>query len=120
LCLTDLSHGISIAKYPPVTKLFSLVLLAIAARLSATTSPFLLGLDYTEWAPANVAQVATDSSGNIYVLSGQLTKPAAVAKLTPDGGTLVWQVALGYSRRPFSFGRFPHNPAVPALSRDAR
>ncbi len=74
-------------------KLFSLVVLAMAARLSATTSPFLLGIDYTEWAPANVAQVASDNSGNIYVLTTQ----SSVFKLSPDGGTLVWQVTLGIS-----------------------
>jgi uncharacterized protein (TIGR03437 family) len=76
-----------------VKKLFSLVVLAMVAHLSAATSQFLLGLDYTESIPGNVAQIATDNSGNIYVL----TKQSALAKLTPDGETLGWQVALGYS-----------------------
>ena len=74
-------------------KLFSLAVLAMAARLSATTSPFLLGIDFTELAPSSIAQVASDSSGNIYILTTQ----SAVSKLSPDGKTLIWQVTLGIS-----------------------
>lgn len=81
-------------------KKFCLVMLAAASCLHASTSQFLLGLDYTEWAPANVAQAATDNAGNIYVL----TRESAVAKLTADGGTLVWQVALGYSANLMAVG----------------
>ncbi len=78
---------------PAVKKLSCLSMLAVASCLHATTLQFRLGLDYTEWAPANVARVATDNSGNIYIL----TKQSVVAKLSPDGETLVWQVTLGYS-----------------------
>lgn len=74
-------------------KQLCLATLAVASCLHAATPQFLLGVDYTELAPANVAQVATDNSGNIYVL----TKESVVAKLTADGGTIDWQVALGYS-----------------------
>ncbi|HEY4086601.1 MAG TPA: SBBP repeat-containing protein [Bryobacteraceae bacterium] len=74
-------------------KTFCLAMAAVASCLHAASPQFLLGVDYTEWAPANVAQVATDNSGNIYVL----TKQSVVAKLSADGGTLDWQMALGYS-----------------------
>ncbi len=74
-------------------KLSCLAALAIAARLSAATPQFLLGIDYSESLPPNVSQVAADGSGNIYVLSGQ----SALTKLTPDGRTVLWQAVIGYS-----------------------
>jgi len=35
----------------------------------AASSGFLLGADYSEWLPAYVTQIATDSSGALYILS---------------------------------------------------
>jgi len=40
-----------------------------------------------------VAQVVSDNSGDIYVL----TMKSAVSKLTPDVETLIWQVTFGNS-----------------------
>lgn len=79
--------------------LFSLILLTAAA--TAATSPFVLGVGYTEWLPAHTRGVALDRSGAIYLLSAFLisgdTPSSTVTKLSPDGKTIVWRNQLGFA-----------------------
>jgi uncharacterized protein (TIGR03437 family) len=66
----------------------------------ASSSGFLLGVDYSEWLPPNVQQITTDSSGAVYILSSCTVPSAAsscVAKLTADGKTIEWQSNLGFA-----------------------
>jgi uncharacterized protein (TIGR03437 family) len=68
----------------------------------AASSGFLLGADYSEWLPAYVTQIATDSSGALYILSA-CTQTATyspypcVTKLSADGKTILWQNNLGFT-----------------------
>jgi hypothetical protein len=71
-----------------------------AALGQAQSSGFLLGLDYSEWAEPNAQQIATDNSGNLYILSSctiSASSPSCVTKLTSDGRTILWQNALGFT-----------------------
>jgi uncharacterized protein (TIGR03437 family) len=68
----------------------------------AASSGFLLGADYSEWLPAYVTQIATDSSGALHILStcSQTTTSSpypCVTKLSPDGKTILWQQNLGFT-----------------------
>jgi len=68
--------------------------------LSVPSSGFLLGVNYTEWlisySPNNVnaAEIATDSSGSLYILSNSAS--STVTKLSADGKTILWQDQLGF------------------------
>jgi uncharacterized protein (TIGR03437 family) len=64
----------------------------------AQTSGFLLGVDYSEPAPSNVSQIATDSSGALYMFSVCALNPPSgcVTKLSADGKTILWQNSLGF------------------------
>jgi len=67
-----------------------LAMLSVAG--AAATPAFLLGVDYSEWIGASGAsQIATDSSGAIYILSGYVTK------LSADGSAIEWENGLGFS-----------------------
>jgi uncharacterized protein (TIGR03437 family) len=84
------------------TVLSLLLFSAMIASVASADSGFLLGLDYSQWLVPNVAKLATDSSGAIYILSnagasGQNTPPSTVTKLSADGKTIVWQNRLGIS-----------------------
>ena len=80
--------------------LLCLVLLS-ATGATAATSGFLLGVDYSEWLTPNARQIATDSSGTLYILSAfpisTDTPPSWVTKLSADGKTMLWQNQLGFA-----------------------
>ena len=64
----------------------------------ASSSTFMLGLDYSEWAIGG--EIATDSSGALYILSSCAytdSSPSCVTKLSADGKTILWQTNLGFS-----------------------
>ncbi len=65
----------------------------------AQSSGFLLGVDYSEWLIHNILQIATDSSGALYILSycGSPSTSTCVTKLSADGKAIVWQNTLGFS-----------------------
>jgi len=74
-------------------------LLCVLGSCAGATPGFVLGVDYSEWAPPSITQIATDASGAIYLLSsypreGSNTPPSTVTKLTADDKTIVWQNAL--------------------------
>lgn len=77
----------------PIRILLCLALLS-APGVHAASSGFLLGIDYSEWILNNevATQIATDSSGALYILS-----PSSVTKLSADGKTILWQNALGFT-----------------------
>ena len=75
---------------------FALLALLSATAGMAQSSGFLLGVNYSEWTPANVTEIATDSSGALYVLSACATASSCVTKLSADGKTIVWQNSLGF------------------------
>ncbi|MGA2184710.1 MAG: hypothetical protein ABSH47_16950 [Bryobacteraceae bacterium] len=77
-----------------------------ATGVIAASSGFLLGVDYSEWTATNATQIATDSSGALYILSsfpspGVLPPanptPSWVTKLSADGKTMLWQNQLGFA-----------------------
>jgi len=92
----------------PAKPLICLMLFGAAGALAASSSDFMLGVDYSEWLidypPYNVnsAQIATDSSGSLYILSNSTTYAlgesafSAVTKLSADGKTILWQNQLGF------------------------
>ena len=66
----------------------------------AATSGFLLGVDYSEWFDPNATQIATDSSGALYILSTVQAPAGAIShvtKLSADGKTILWQNELGFA-----------------------
>jgi len=85
----------------PARALLCLALLSGTCAMAAS-SGFLLGADYSEWLPAYVTQIATDSSGALYILSA-CTQTATyspypcVTKLSADGKTILWQNNLGFT-----------------------
>jgi uncharacterized protein (TIGR03437 family) len=85
-----------------VRQFLCLALLSVTGAVAATPA-LQLGVNYTEWLgfPANNGvQLATDSSGAIYFLTGTIQSNVAlstVTKLTPDGKTLLWQNQLGFA-----------------------
>ena len=88
-----------------LTTFLCLASLAATAAI-ASSSDFLLGLDYTERTATNVAQIATDNSGALYLLSyfpspGVLPPtnptPSWVTKLSADGKTIIWENHFGFS-----------------------
>lgn len=88
-----------------VKTVFCVALLSATAAIAAT-SGFLLGVDYSEWTATNASQIATDSSGALYILTsfpspGVLPPadptPSWVTKLSADGKTMLWQNQLGFA-----------------------
>jgi len=74
----------------------ALTLLVVANASAASTN--VLGVDYSEWLAA-ATQMATDTSGALYLLANCPVSGAAtscVTKLSADGKTLLWQDALGF------------------------
>jgi uncharacterized protein (TIGR03437 family) len=67
----------------------------------AQPSSFLLGIDYSEWTVPNATQIATDSSGAIYILSAFTDSyppgPSWVTKISADGKTVLWQNRLAFA-----------------------
>lgn len=82
---------------------FLFLILFGAAGCAAATAGFQLGVNFSEWLtlPANNgAQIATDDSGAVYVLTNTLqfsSSPSTVTKVTPDGKTIVWQNQIGFA-----------------------
>jgi uncharacterized protein (TIGR03437 family) len=82
-----------------------LALLGAAAAMAASSAN-LLGVDYSEWLPAGApaTQIATDTSGAIYLLmdcplsppTGLTNFTSCVTKLYADGKTMLWQDVLGF------------------------
>jgi uncharacterized protein (TIGR03437 family) len=75
-----------------------LFLLLVCAAEAIASPGFLLGVNYSEWlnvAPNTGAQIATDGSGALYILSNP--SASVVTKLSADGKTMVWQNALGFT-----------------------
>ena len=84
----------------PGRTLVCLALLSATGAVAAS-SGFLLGVDYSEWIiPYEAAtQIATDSAGALYILSGcAIAGPSSlcVTKLSADGKTILWQNAVGF------------------------
>jgi uncharacterized protein (TIGR03437 family) len=74
-----------------------LVLTLLVAANAAAASTNVLGGDYSEWFPA-ATQMATDTSGSLYLLAncpGSGAATSCVTKLSADGKTMLWQDALG-------------------------
>ena len=98
----------------------------------AASSGFLLGLDYSEWADPTTRQIATDASGNLYILFlCTNSNLSCVTKVSGDGKTILWQNALGFAAgamavdprggvyvTPFVTDAQPLNPFVEKLSAD--
>jgi uncharacterized protein (TIGR03437 family) len=94
-----------------VKALLCLALLS-ATGAAAASSGFLLGADYSEWLPPYIAQIATDISGALYILSTctQTTTYSpypCVTKLSPDGKTILWQHNLGFTVESLEGSRSP-------------
>jgi uncharacterized protein (TIGR03437 family) len=75
------------------------MLSATGAVAASSGSP--LGVDYSEWIiPYEAAtQIATDSAGALYILSGcPIAGPSSlcVTKLSADGKTILWRNGLGF------------------------
>ncbi len=67
---------------------------------SANAATFLLGADYSEFAPPSTSAMRTDSSGSLYFLStcqSSASPSKCVTKLSADGKTILWQSHLGFS-----------------------
>jgi len=63
----------------------------------AQSSGFLLDVKYSEWLGLSPLQMATDSSGAIYILSaGWASCADCVTKLSADGTTVLWQDQLEF------------------------
>ena len=80
----------------------SVCLLLLTAGGLAATPSFLLGIDYVEWGPGSVSQIAADNTGAVYILSTcaahtPTTMPSCVTKLSEDGQTVLWQNNLGFT-----------------------
>jgi uncharacterized protein (TIGR03437 family) len=74
---------------------FVCLALLSASGAMAQSASALLGVDYSEWLPLAVVQMATDSSGAIYFLSpGYGGCPSCVTKLSADGTAILWQNQL--------------------------
>jgi uncharacterized protein (TIGR03437 family) len=87
--------------------LLCLAMLSIAG--AAATPAFLLGVDYSEWTvPNGASQIATDSSGAIYILNGYVTK------LSADGSAIEWENGLGFTAGAMAVD--PHGGVYVALS----
>jgi uncharacterized protein (TIGR03437 family) len=81
------------------TRLLVFLVLVSAASAMAASSGFLLGADYSEWLAPYVTQIATDSSGALYILSQcapTATSSSCVTKLSADGTTILWQNNVGF------------------------
>ena len=81
---------------------FAWLALLSAISAMAATPGFLLGVGYSEWLNESLngpsPQIATDSSGALYILSSSAYQsPSVVTKLSADGETIVWQNSLGFS-----------------------
>ena len=75
-----------------------LVLTLLVAANAAAAPTNLLRVDFSEWLAA-ATQIATDTSGAIYLLANCPVSGAAtscVTKLSADGKTTLWQDALGF------------------------
>jgi len=81
----------------------TLLWVALLSTSGAAAAPpgFLLGVDYSEWLTPNAKQLATDSSGALYILSDSSISTASptswVTKLSADGKTILWQNELGFA-----------------------
>ncbi len=86
----------------PMKPRLCLILFTATAAMGAS-SGFQLGVAYSEWlnfSSNSGAQIATDSSGSLYILSNTLVSNVAsstVTKLSADGKTLLWQNQLGFA-----------------------
>src|ERR1039457_5880679 len=70
-----------------------------AAGAVAQPSAFPLGVSYSEWLNDYATQIATDSSGAIYVLQPYCvhTSASCVTKLSADGNTMLWDNQLAFA-----------------------
>src|ERR1035438_6707239 len=81
----------------PVKPFVCLMLCSVTGAMGSSPTGFLLGVNYSEWLnfPANNgAEIATDSSGSLYILS--YSTSSTVTKLSADGKTILWQNQLGF------------------------
>lgn len=91
--------GVLPANTMPGRAFACLTLLTTTAFAAAGTSTNLLGVNYLEWFAPDANQIATDSSGALYIL-GYYSLPSgmsatSVTKLSADGTTILWQNMLG-------------------------
>ena len=79
------------------------LIVCAATEARGYASGFQLGVTYSEWLNLSAnsgVQIATDSSGSVYILSRALALnvvSSTVMKLSPDGKTLVWRNPLGFA-----------------------
>ena len=78
-----------------------LCLALLSTNHATAASPFLLGVDYSEFAPPSTSALATDSSGALYLVSqcqsGAAPVASCVTKISADGKTILWQNSLGFA-----------------------
>jgi uncharacterized protein (TIGR03437 family) len=69
-----------------------------AASALAQPSAFPLGLEYSEWLNDYSTEIATDSSGAIYLMQPYCvnTSSSCVTKLSADGNTMLWDNQVGF------------------------
>ena len=81
-----------------VKQFICLMLFSVIGARGSSSTGFLLGVNYSEWLnypPNNGAQIATDGSGSLYILSNNIS--STVTKLSADGKTILWQNQLGFA-----------------------
>jgi len=73
----------------PVKPFICLMLFGVTGAMGSSSTGFLLGVNYSEWlnyAPNTSAQIATDGSGSLYILSNSTSSALSiVTKLSGDG-----------------------------------
>lgn len=82
-------------------RLIWLIVSGVLASAAVPPTPVRLSINYSEWLGFydSPPQIATDSTGAIYLLTTALQANAAssaVTKLTPDGRTLLWRNQLDF------------------------
>jgi uncharacterized protein (TIGR03437 family) len=92
--------------------LLCLALWSASAGMAAASGP-LFAVDYSEW--FYDGSLATDSAGELYVLTGDIGSPSAVTKVSADGKTMLWQKTLDDTMAAMAVDSAGNVYVVPAL-----